>query len=72
MPCTFFVWLFSYYFEQGALFGGLISLCFVVYIGIMALFQNGEVEPLPLSLATCDCFVSNATLSHSMPANHPQ
>lgn len=35
----------------------------VVCIGTMALLQNGEVEPLPLSLDTCDCFVSNSTMT---------
>lgn len=48
--------------QQGALYGGAISLMLVVYIGIMSLLRNGEVEPLPLSLETCECFVSNTTL----------
>lgn len=34
----------------------------VVYIGIMALLKNNEVEPLSLSVETCECFVSNGTL----------
>ncbi|XP_031617957.1 sodium-coupled monocarboxylate transporter 1 [Contarinia nasturtii] len=52
---------------KGALYGGIISLILVVYIGIMALLQNAEVEPLELSLNTCDCFVSNSTTHQNVP-----
>lgn len=58
----YFLFIFNI-FIKGALYGGLISLCLVVYIGIMALLQNGEVEPLPVSLESCACFVSNSTQS---------
>lgn len=49
---------------KGALYGGLMSLILVVYIGIMAQLNN--VEPIPLSstLTKCECY-SNET----MPVN---
>lgn len=48
--------------QQGALYGGIISLILVVYIGTMALLHNGEVESLPLSVDNCECFISNSTV----------
>lgn len=48
--------------EKGALYGGLISLAAVIYIGVMALLYNEEADTLPTSLNSCDCFTSNQTL----------
>lgn len=46
---------------KGALYGGIISLLLVVYIGIMAQLNNVEPTPLPSSLSKCECF-SNETM----------
>lgn len=48
---------------QGALYGGFISLILVVFVGIMALLKNGEVEPLPLQIDTCECLAPNSTMA---------
>lgn len=50
--------------SKGALWGGLISLVLVVYVGIMAQLNNVEPTPLSSSLSQCDCY-SNET----MPVN---
>lgn len=44
--------------SKGALYGGIVSLVLVVYIGIMA--QINEVIPTPLSssLTQCDCYTN--------------
>lgn len=44
--------------SKGALYGGLISLVLVVYVGIMA--QLSDVEPIPLksSLSKCECYLN--------------
>lgn len=47
----------------GALYGGIISLCVVVYMGTMAFLYNGDVNPLPTAIQECDCFVKNATMA---------
>lgn len=36
----------------------------------MALIQNGEVEPLPLSTKACVGVISNATQLHIVETNH--
>lgn len=28
----------------------------------MALLQNGDTKPLPMSIEKCDCFVTNSTV----------
>lgn len=40
---------------QGAFYGGLLSLLVILYVGIMAQLTNQDVEPLPTSLAACEC-----------------
>lgn len=47
--------------SKGALYGGIISLVLVVYIGIMAQLSNVEPTPLPSSLLKCECY-SNETM----------
>lgn len=39
----------------------------------MSILQNGEVEPLPLSLETCECYLSNSTqiVDFHQPNNSP-
>lgn len=51
---------------QGALYGGIISLLLVVYIGIMALIRNNDVEPLSVSIESCNCIVSNSTITQKV------
>lgn len=46
---------------KGALYGGLISLVLVVYVGIMAQLNNVEPTPLSSSLSQCECY-SNETM----------
>lgn len=46
---------------KGALYGGLLSTCLVVALGICALTYAEETEPLELSTEGCSCVV-NATL----------
>lgn len=42
----------------------------VVYIGTMALLQNGEVKPLDLSAGMCEaksiCYLSNSTTTEDI------
>lgn len=47
--------------SKGALYGGLISLVLVVYVGIMAQLSNVEPTPLSSSLSKCECY-SNETV----------
>lgn len=47
--------------SKGALYGGIISLVLVVYIGIMAQLNNVEPTPLSSSLSKCECY-SNETM----------
>lgn len=47
--------------EKGALYGGLISLVAVIYIGVIALLYNEEAETLLTSVDSCDCFTPNQT-----------
>lgn len=61
---------YCFFFIKGALFGGIISLCLVVFIGLMSLIQNGEVEPLHLSTKACTGATFNATKSHITETNH--
>lgn len=35
----------------------------MVFVGIMALLKNGEVEPLPLQIDTCKCIAPNSTMA---------
>lgn len=41
---------------KGALYGGLMSLAIVIYIGIMAQITSQEPESLSLSVEKCNCF----------------
>lgn len=47
--------------SKGALYGGIVSLVLVVYIGIMAQLNNVEPIPLSSSLSECKCY-SNETM----------
>lgn len=47
--------------SKGALYGGIISLASVVYIGIMAQLNDVEPTPLSSSLTECKCY-SNETM----------
>lgn len=52
--------------EIGALYGGLISLAVVICIGVMALMFNEETETLRTVMDSCDCIVSNHTLTSTI------
>ncbi|XP_037043757.1 sodium-coupled monocarboxylate transporter 1-like [Bradysia coprophila] len=47
--------------SKGALYGGIVALVLVVYVGIMAQLNNVEPTPLPSSLTKCECY-SNETM----------
>ncbi|XP_055532452.1 sodium-coupled monocarboxylate transporter 1 isoform X2 [Wyeomyia smithii] len=49
--------------SKGALYGGLLSLAFVIYIGVMAQITGEPVTPLPTSIDTCNCTQSPSSLS---------
>lgn len=51
--------------SKGALYGGILSLVLVVYVGIMAQLNNVEPIPLSSSLTACECF-SNETMPVSI------
>lgn len=51
--------------SKGALYGGLISLVLVVYVGIMAQINNVEPQPLPTSVETCNCFLNGTESANS-------
>lgn len=54
---------------QGALYGGLISLLVVVYLGIMSQIKGSELKTLPTSMDQCSCVV-NGTLSLKSDTEH--
>lgn len=41
--------------SKGALYGGILSLVLVVYVGIMAQLNNVDPTPLSSSLLKCEC-----------------
>ncbi|XP_058457015.1 sodium-coupled monocarboxylate transporter 1 [Malaya genurostris] len=41
--------------SKGALYGGILALAFVVYIGVMAQIYGEPVTPLPSSIDACNC-----------------
>lgn len=47
--------------SKGALYGGILSLVIVVYIGMMAQLNNVEPTPLSSSITKCECY-SNETM----------
>lgn len=47
--------LFRHANAKGALYGGILSLAFVIYIGVMAQIDGEPVQPLPSSVAACNC-----------------
>jgi Na+/proline symporter len=51
---------------KGALYGGLLSLCIVIYVGIMAQLVNDEPEKLPTSTDECHCQGNNTQYSPTM------
>ncbi|XP_055626052.1 sodium-coupled monocarboxylate transporter 1 [Toxorhynchites rutilus septentrionalis] len=62
--------------SKGALYGGILSMAFVIYIGIMAQINGVPVTPLPSSLDTCNCTQSSSVpsiLDHSreLPFDNP-
>lgn len=47
--------LFRHANAKGALYGGILSLAFVIYIGVMAQIDGVPVQHLPSSVAACNC-----------------
>uniref|UniRef100_A0A8D8FI08 Sodium-coupled monocarboxylate transporter 2 n=1 Tax=Culex pipiens TaxID=7175 RepID=A0A8D8FI08_CULPI len=47
--------LFRHANAKGALYGGILSLAFVIYIGVMAQIDGEPVQHLPSSVAACNC-----------------
>ncbi|XP_053689993.1 sodium-coupled monocarboxylate transporter 1 [Sabethes cyaneus] len=52
--------------SKGALYGGLLSLAFVIYIGVMAQITGEPVTPLPTSIDTCNCTEPLSSLQSSV------
>lgn len=50
---------------QGALYGGLISLLLVVYLGIMSQIKGSELKTLPTSMDRCSCVVNGTLILES-------
>lgn len=53
--------------SKGALYGGILSLVLVVYIGIMAQLNNVEPTPLSSSLSECECYSNETMLAEGEP-----
>lgn len=49
---------------KGALWGGILSLAFVVYLGVMAQIYNTEADHLELSVENCHCTYNRSTETH--------
>lgn len=48
---------------KGALYGGLIALAVVVYLGILSQIKGSELEPLPTLMDKCSCVVNETMLA---------
>lgn len=46
---------------KGALWGGILSLVIVIYLGVMAQIYNTEAEHLDLSVENCHCTYNRTT-----------
>lgn len=44
--------------SKGALYGGILSLILVVYVGVMAQIKDVEPTPLSSSLTECSCYTN--------------
>lgn len=49
--------------SKGALYGGILSLAFVIYIGVMAQIDGEPVTFLPTSMEACNCTQSSLSVS---------
>ncbi|XP_062552486.1 sodium-coupled monocarboxylate transporter 1 [Armigeres subalbatus] len=56
--------------SKGALYGGILSLAFVIYIGVMAQIDGEPVTFLPTSMETCNCTQSSLSASSMLSAEH--
>lgn len=46
---------------KGALWGGILSLVIVIYLGVMAQIYNTEADHLELSVENCHCTYNRTT-----------